>query len=247
MFTIDRIVAFSETGPDNMLKVTGLFDYYQDVCTFHSEDLGVGTQYLKSKGIAWVASSWQVIVYRYPKLDERIRVGTAPYEFKGAMGMRYFKMETADGEVLSVANSIWSLINRETLSLIRVTPDIVAAYELDPKPEMEYAPRKIAIPKGTDAGQDGAGSGPEFVALTPIPVEYRHLDFNNHVNNAQYVAMAEDVVPEGRRARQIRVEYRASARPGDIIYPYVCKKEELITVILADAESKPYVLVEFTV
>ena len=59
--------------------------------------------------------------------------------------------------------------------------------------------------------------------------------------------MAEDLVSEGRRAAQIRVEYRASAHIGDIIMPYVCEDptENLYTVVLTDADMKPYAIVEF--
>ena len=208
MYYIDRTVAFSETGPDNKIKITNLIDYYQDVCTFQSAELGVGTEYLKEHGIGWVATSWQIVVNRYPFLDEKIRIGTIPYGFKGAMGLRNFIMETTDGEVLSVANSIWSMVSRKTGTLVRVDADTMGAYTLEPKLDMEYAPRKIAIPS-------------ELAACAPVKVEYHHLDFNNHVNNAQYISMAEDLVPEGRRAKQIRVEYRASAHADDVIMPYV--------------------------
>ncbi len=208
MYYIDRTVAFSETGPDNKIKITNLIDYYQDVCTFQSTDLGVGTEYLKEHGIGWVATSWQIVVNRYPALDEKIRIGTAPYGFKGAMGLRNFIMETPEGEVLSVVNSIWSMVSRETGTLVRVDADTIGAYTLEPKLDMEYAPRKIAIPS-------------ELAACAPLKVEYHHLDFNNHVNNAQYISMAEDLIPEGRRAKQIRVEYRASAHADDTIMPYV--------------------------
>ena len=260
MYYIDRTVAFSEIGPDNKIKITNLIDYYQDVCTFQSTDLGVGTQYLKEHGIGWVATSWQVVVNRYPSLDEKIRIGTAPYGFKGAMGLRNFIMETADGEVLSVANSIWSMVSRKTGTLVRVDAETMGAYTLEPKLDMEYAPRKIAIPS-------------ELAACAPLKVEYHHLDFNNHVNNAQYISMAEDLVPEGRRAKQIRVEYRASAHADDVIMPYVGHSvadagapddspegvlllgaveessgtTDIYTVVLADAEMKPYVIVEFMV
>ena len=208
MYYIDRTVAFSETGPDNKIKITNLIDYYQDVCTFQSAELGVGTEYLKEHGIGWVATSWQIVVNRYPALDEKIRIGTAPYGFKGAMGLRNFIMETPEGEVLSVVNSIWSMVSRETGTLVRVDADTIGAYTLEPKLDMEYAPRKIAIPS-------------ELAACAPLKVEYHHLDFNNHVNNAQYISMAEDLIPEGRRAKQIRVEYRASAHADDTIMPYV--------------------------
>lgn len=233
MYTIERTVAFSETGPDNRIKITNLLDYYQDVCTFQSEDLGIGTRYLRERGIGWVASSWQVIVNRYPELDEKIRVGTAPYEFKAAMGMRNFRMETMDGEVLSVANSIWSMINIESKMLIRAPKELMETYALEEKLDMDYAPRKITDPT-------------ELTALPPVTVQYHHLDSNGHVNNAQYVAVAEDLFPEIRRARQIRVEYRSSARPGDLIMPYIAHDEAAgtCTIVLADTGSKPYVLIE---
>lgn len=233
MYTIERTVAFSETGPDKMMKLTNLIDYYQDVCTFQSEEIGVGTAFLRENKVGWVASSWQVEVNRYPRLDEKILVSTFPYDFKGAMGMRNFLMETPEGELLSRANSIWSLINTETMMLTRATPEIVSAYALEPKLDMDYAPRKIKDPV-------------ELAALSPVPVEYRHLDYNNHVNNAQYIAIAEDLDEGLRRASSVRVEYRASARPGQVIYPYISRGEgTACTMVLADADTKPYVLIEF--
>ncbi len=236
MYMMERTVAFSETGPDDLIKITNVLDYYQDVCTFQSEALGVGFKHLRDRGIGWVVSSWQVVVNRYPELDEKIRVGTAPYEFKAAMGMRNFRMETMDGEVLSVANSIWSMINVASKTLIRTPKDLMEAYPTEDKIEMDYAPRKIADPT-------------ELSSLPPVQVQYHHLDSNGHVNNAQYVAIAEDLLPEVRRARQIRVEYRSSAQPDSMIMPYVSRDAagELVTVVLADTDSKPYVLIEFKI
>ncbi|MCR5594451.1 MAG: acyl-[acyl-carrier-protein] thioesterase [Lachnospiraceae bacterium] len=235
MYYIDRTVTFSETGPDEMLKTTNLIDYYQDVCTMQSEELGVGMYDLRKMGYGWVVSSWQIVVNRYPKLEEKIRIGTAPYEFKGVMGMRNFKLETMDGEILSYANSIWSFVDTEKFNLARVPKEVIEAYDLGIKIDMDYAPRKIHIPE-------------ELAALSPIEVRYHNLDSNGHVNNAQYVSMAEDLIPEVRRSKQIRVEYRASAKAGNIIMPYINSNvaEGRHTVVLSDREMNPYVIVEFT-
>ena len=233
MYQIKRKIAFSETAPDKKIRITELMDHYQDVCTAQSEELGVGMNDLLARGYGWVASSWQIVVNRYPELGEEVIVGTGPYEFKAAMGMRAFRMETADGEVLSYANSIWSFLDVEKMTLSRIPADISGAYTLIDKPEMDYAPRKISIPE-------------ELAAREPIAVSYHHLDSNGHVNNAQYISMVEDMLPEGRRPRQIRVEYRASARMGDLIMPYVCENpaDDLYTVVLADTDMNPYVIVE---
>ena len=235
MFYINKTVAFSEVGPDSKIKITDLTDYFQDVCTFQSDKLGVGMDPLKERGFGWVASSWQIVVSRYPRLGEKVRVGTAPYEFKGVMGMRNFVLETEDGERMAVANSIWSFVDIANMTLARIPADIAGAYDPEEKIDMDYAPRKIKIPE-------------ELAALTPIEVKYHNLDSNDHVNNAQYISMAEDLAEAGRRARQIRVEYRASARRGDIIMPYVNENytDGIITVVLSDQDMNPYVLVEFT-
>ena len=65
---------------------------------------------LKAQKRAWVLSAWQVIVKRYPKLGENIKVTTIPYGFRGFIGMRNFILETADGERLAWANSYWSFL-----------------------------------------------------------------------------------------------------------------------------------------
>ncbi len=234
MFYLNKTVSFSETAPDRMIRVTEMIDYFQDACTRQSEEAGVGLTALRGLGYGWVVSSWQIVVNRYPLLDEKVRVGTAPYQFKGVMGLRNFRMETTDGELLAYANSTWSFIDIEKMTLARIVPEVVNAYELDERMDMDYAPRKIRIPDSLAVSE-------------PIEVKYHHLDSNGHVNNGQYVSMAEDLIPEGRRSAQIRVEYRASAHLGDIIMPYISEDpaEGLHTVVLADTEMNPYVITEF--
>ena len=236
MYYIDRTVAFSETGPDGCIKLTNLIDLYQDIAIFQSEECGVGMDELTARGRGWVVNSWQIVVDRYPALGEKIRIGTAPYEFKGVMGKRNFVIETMSGERISYANSIWAYVDTEKMAPARIDADVAAAYVLEPKLDMDYESRKITVPG-------------ELAAATPIEVKYHHLDSNDHVNNAQYVTMAEDTVKEGRRARQIRVEYRASAKSGDIVFPYINEDpaNDKYTVVLADKDTEPYAIVEFRI
>lgn len=235
MYYINKRVGFSEVGPDYLAKLTSILDYYQDICIAQSEELGVGAKALTDRGIGWVLSSWQVVVNRYPELHEEIIIGTAPYDFKGFLGSRNFIMKTPDGEILSVANSIWSFIDIEKLTLTRIPEDVSAVYEKHEKLEMDYAPRKIRLPEN-------------MIQCEPITALYHNLDSNNHVNNAQYISMAEDLIPEGRRTGQMRAEYRVSAKAGNLIVPYVHTDEEtgIITVSLANEEGAPYAIVEFS-
>ena len=58
---------------------------------------------------------------------------------------------------------------------------------------MEYAPRKIALPKDAEP-------------MDAFPVRKYHIDTNEHVNNCQYVQMALEVLKERMEVRQLRVE-----------------------------------------
>lgn len=107
-YSFNSRVRYSETGENGKLTLPGVLNYFQDCCTFHAESVGLGGDVLKARDRAWVLSSWQVIVDEYPAMGTEIRITTAPYDFKGFMGMRNFTIETMDGKKLAWANSNWT-------------------------------------------------------------------------------------------------------------------------------------------
>ncbi|MDO5136087.1 MAG: thioesterase [Eubacteriales bacterium] len=225
-------VRYSEIGENGCLTLPGILDYFQDCCTFHSEDIGQGMEVLKKRNRAWVLASWQVVVNRMPALGEELVVSTYPYEFKGFMGMRNFTMDTRSGERLAYANTSWTNLNTETGFPERLTDADVKGYVREERLEMEYAPRKIAVPK-------------ERESRDPFVVQKHQLDTNHHVNNCQYVVMAADYLPEGFSIRQMRAEYKRQAVLGDVFYPQVAWEEGRLLVVLGAGGGTPYAIVEF--
>ena len=235
MYTFDSRVRYSEVGVDGNLTIESLLDYFQDCTTFHSEDIGLGVDYLNEVHMVWMLSSWQICVNRYPHLCENIVIGTAPYEFKGFVGYRNFEMKTKEGEVLAYANSIWGLMDIQKMVPTKPNERILTGYALEEKYPMEYAPRKIAVP---DNG----------IAMEPFTVKQHHLDTNNHVNNGQYVRMAMDCIPKNFCIKQLRVEYKSQAKLNDVICPIVAESADrgLYTVSLNKEDGKPYSIVEMS-
>ena len=231
-YNFESRVRFSEIGEKGCLTLPGVLDYFQDCCTFESEQTGLGMEVLKAQKRAWVLSAWQVIVKRYPKLGENIKVTTIPYGFRGFIGMRNFILETADGERLAWANSYWSFINTETGLPEKLTPADTDPYDLGEKMEMDYAPRKIALPK-------------ERKPKESFAVQKHHLDTNHHVNNCQYVQMAMDYLPEDFCIHQMRAEYKQQARLNDVICPARAIEDNKTTILLNDQKNEPYAVVEF--
>ena len=233
MYTWDSRVRFSEIGEDKRLTLDGILNYFQDSSTFHSEDIGNGMEVVESLQRVWVLSSWQIVVNEYPKIGEYIKLGTWPYDFNRFLGGRNFIMYGDDGRVLAYANSLWTYLNSENGRPARVDDRILELYTLEPKYDMDYADRKIALPE-------------EMTAQNAFPVEVYHLDTNHHVNNGQYVKMAGAYLPHGFEIAQMRAEYKKSALLGDMIYPKVAVETDKVVVGLEDEAGNAFTVVEFT-
>jgi acyl-ACP thioesterase len=217
---------------ERKLTRVALVDYFQDCSTFQSEECGNGLAYLREQGKAWMILSWQIEIARRPVLGERIVTQTWAHEFKAFYGYRNYVMQAADGETLARANSVWVLMDVETGHPAKVTTDIVRNYGLEPPLSMEECSRKIKVPEGQK----------KMDALT---VCCYHLDTNRHVNNGQYIRMAEEYLPAGFEPKRLRVEYRRQAKLHDMIVPMVHREQDQIVVSLCDEQGKPYAIVEY--
>lgn len=226
-------VRYSEVGEDECLTLNGILNYFQDCSTFHSEDIGLGLDFLRERGFVWVLSSWQIVVERYPKLGEHIVISTWPYGFKGVLGLRNFTLDTEDGERLAYANTVWSFIDVSTGLPSKILTEAVEGYGVEERLDMDYASRKVPVPR-------------EAKAREAFQVKREHLDTNHHVNNGQYVQMAREYIPAGFPIRQMRAEYKRQAFLGTVIVPKVHIEDELALVALCGEDGLPFAVVEFT-
>lgn len=233
MFCFESKIRYSECDASRRLSPEALLNYFQDCSTFQSEELGVGFDYLKPRNLVWVLASWQIVVQRYPEFGEEVIVGTLPYDFKGFMGSRNFFMKTKTGELLACANSLWTLLNFDTMKPAVPAAEHLEKYPVEPRLDMEYAGRKIAV-------------GPEGRQQEPITIQKQHLDSNNHVNNARYVSIALNYLPEAFEIHQIRAEYKKQAHLYDVLVPYVLAEAHKVVISLRDANGSVYMNAEFT-
>lgn len=233
MYTYEGRVRFSEADHHETITLPSIINYFQDGSIFHSEDLGLGVDYLKEKKRAWILSSWQVIIERYPRIGEKIRIGTWATGFKGLYGYRNFCMWDEKGDKAAYANSVWVYMDLERGRPARPPRDEVERYGTEAALEMDYASRKIMLPDETFQGE-------------LFPVRKYHIDTNEHVNNCQYVQMALEVSGEELLVRQMRAEYKKSALLHDKILPKVAREGERTVVELCEPHGGVYAVVELT-
>lgn len=225
MYSYKSRIRYSELDETGHLRLESLLDYFQDCSTFHSEDIGLGVEFLKERHLVWVMSSWQIVTERFPRLCETVTVGTAPYEFKGFVGFRNFLMTDEEGNRLAVANTIWSLLDTRTGKPVKPSEDMMKGYVLEPKLDMDYAPRRIQIPE-------------DMMKRDAVQIRTHHLDTNHHVNNGQFVRIAIDALSENVQVRQLRAEYKKQVMLGDVLIPYTKKMEDgKYVIVLKDEED----------
>ena len=226
-------VRYSECGENCRLTLGGIVNYFQDAATFQGEELGIGIPYLKERGMAWILVSWQIITDHMPKLGETITTRTWAYSFHNFYGFRNLELTDANGARAAWANSVWVLMDRKNQRPVRVPEELTGRYGIEEKLEMDYAPRRIAVPEGGEL-------------MEPFTIHRGHLDSNHHVNNGQYIQMALDYLPDGFDLRETKVEYREQTFLGDVIHPLVVREEEIVTVSLRKENEKVCAIVRFS-
>lgn len=232
MYSFESRIRYSECDEKCRLRPEALMNYFQDASTFQSQELGVGFSYLVPRKLVWVLAAWQVEIYRLPALGERVETGTLPYEFNFFVGYRNFFMRTKEGEMLAQANSVWTLLDFESMKPVLPNRELLEKYPLEPRLDMAYEGRKVAVGEG--------GSCEE-----KIVVQKQHLDSNNHVNNCQFIRLALQYLPENFALCGLRAEYKKQAHLNDVLVPYVVQGNGQMAVSLRDEQGAVYVNMEF--
>lgn len=232
MYSFNSRIRFSEVDQTGHLNIASIINYFQDCSLFHSEEVGLGLSHFQRHKKTWVLCSWQVQINRFPKLYEKVTISTYPYLIKGFMGYRNFTLTDETGAVCAIADSSWVYMNLETNKPVRVKPEDANPYGIDEKLDMDYINGKLLMPEHMDK-------------QAPVPVLPSYIDSNHHVNNGQYVRIAQNYLPENFKTSIIRVEYRNAAKLGDTLYPCVSASKDICAISLTDANGKPFTNMEF--
>ena len=162
-YTTEGRIRFSEVDHTRRITLPGIVNYFQDCSTFQSEDLGLGIMHCSERKRAWILSSWQVVVERYPEIGEKIQTSTWATDFKGLFGERNFCMTDENGNDVAYANSLWVYMDIERGRPARPDESEIAPYGTGEPYEMTYESRKIPLPT-------------ESEELESFPVRRYHID-----------------------------------------------------------------------
>ena len=99
---------------------------------------------------------------------------------------------------------------------------------------MTYGERRIIVPK--DA---------EFKVHEPVAVTRNDIDYNGHMNNANYIRIANEYLPEGYKYNNVRVEFKIPARLGQSLVPQTLLTADGTFYVELSLDGKTSTLIEF--
>lgn len=194
------------------LKISALFNYFQDIASLHAENLGVGIDSLiNDYGVTWVLTRIRVDMERLPELGEDIIIETWPQHPGRLEFDRDFLVRDASGNVLARAASTWVIMDIAARE-IKKTETIPTHYP--------YKPLSRAIE--CRLGRFRAFGAPEIAYQRVIG--YSDVDINEHLNSSKYIDFIMDCfsLEEHRRygIKSLEISYLNEALPGDRLTMY---------------------------
>lgn len=234
-------IHYYEIDYNRRALITSLVDFFGDIATAQSEQLGVGIEYLKENNLAWVLYKWNIDVIKYPVYGEKIIVKTCPYSMKKFYAYRTFEVLNKEGETIAKAESIWFLINLERRRPGRISEDVYKFYGLDYNDQNTLEIEDIKKPDKIDSEKI-------------FNVRYSDIDTNQHVNNVKYIAWAIETVPMevvlNYTLKNLKVTYEKETTYGETIkvITEIINNDNIVTCLhkIVDKEEKELTLIETT-
>ena len=233
MYSLKYKVTTSTCDSEGRLKLYSALQMMQDCSEMWIDSEPGVKQYFAEQNMAQLLATRQVEIIRVPEYKEELTVTSTVYGMKPMFGFRNTFIYDAEGEPCYKTWSMGAFVDKTAGKLKRVDDATIASMTLEPQLEMNYKDRRIILPK-----TDGE-------ILEPVKVVRADIDYNRHMNNANYVRIAMELLPEGFEAKGLRVEYRVAAKLGDMLVPTIYQIEHGFIVSLSDHEDVS-AIIEFT-
>jgi len=233
MYSLKYKVTTSTCDTEGRLKLYSALQMMQDCSEMWLESEPVVKEYFHRENMAQLLASRQVEIIRVPTFKEALTVTTSVYEMKPMYGFRNTFIYDAEGKPCYRTWSMGAFVDMNNGKLKRVDDSVAQSLLIEPKQEMNYRDRRIILPKS------------EGHAADSIKVMRADIDYNRHVNNANYIRMAMELLPDDFIVTGMRVEYRVAAKLGDTLTPTVYEIENGFIVALSIGKEAS-AMVEFT-
>ena len=233
MYSLKYKVTTSTCDSEGRLKLYSALQMMQDCSEMWIDSEPGVKQYFAEQNMAQLLATRQVEIIRTPAYKEELTVTSTVYGMKPMFGFRNTFIYDAEGRPCYKTWSMGAFVDKSTGKLKRVDDATIASMTLEPQLEMNYRDRRIILPKEGGDRHDA------------VSVLRADIDYNKHMNNANYVRVAMELLPDDFKVNGLRVEYRMAAKLGDVLVPTMYRIAGGIIVSLSIGNDVS-AIIEFT-
>ena len=221
---------FQESNDVVLVTNKGMLSLLENVACMHSDMAGYGICEIPFTHLSWVQLNWRVTIIRRLKYGEEITIKTWAKNTSKAITLRDFEVFDKDGKQVCIATTKWTLTNIDTLSITKITDEIIQKYQPETKSVMpNYDFKKLIIPESFSN---------EYIYKT----ERRDIDVNNHMHNLNYLDLAYETLPENiylnSKFNNIEIMYKKAIRLGDTSKCLYSFNDEKHTIVIKSLDEK---------
>lgn len=160
------------------MRFDSILSLFQDMATFHSQEMGVNYEaLLDSSNAFWVLSKISLQVNKFPLSNEKCEAETYPTDISGFRFLRELRLKGSEGADV-VGHSEWCVLDATTMQLRR-SNSIVYPFDMQRRTDNV----------GLDFIKERFSTTNEDYVYT-YKVMLVDIDCNKHTNNVSYAKMA---------------------------------------------------------
>lgn len=223
-----KITAF-DVDANNRLRVSRIFDYFQDAASNDAERLNFGYSEFVPKGLFWVLSWVKFEFIKYPSFMDEVKIQTWGKKQYKLYSLRDFLLFNDKDEIVCKGTSAWLLLDSKSLRpkiLTQLYPDVKL---LDTKDALPDLPRKINFET-------------KIELVYTKKIGYSDIDLNQHTNNEKYIELIFDCFDldfhKEHTAKSLTVSFNAESKFNDEICLYKKIESSNLTAHNIKAKNK---------
>jgi medium-chain acyl-[acyl-carrier-protein] hydrolase len=198
-------VRYYELTSNWKASIASIMDYFNDVVTLQSVEVGHDVETMRFSGYAWLLLRWEIDIQRFPDFMEDLLVRTVPYSMNKFYAYRRFEVIDGSGAPIVHGKSQWILIDASRRRPVRIADKHYEVYGLskDFNEPLEF--EDLPEPETPDLS-------------TVLKVRQSDLDTNGHANNVSYVRWIMQTVPEDFESMELKklcIQYKHESMKGE--------------------------------
>ena len=195
IFEYKTRVDISKVNGNANITNKGMLSMLENVACMHSDKAGYGIREIPKTNLSWVQLNWHVKILRRLKYDEEVTIKTWARGTTKVSTLRDFEVLDSNNKLVCIATTKWTLTDIRTLSITKITDDVMQKYGPEEKtifPDFEF--KKLKAPDN---------SINEYIYST----QRRDIDVNKHMHNLNYLDLAYEALPENIYTEKISNDF----------------------------------------